>query len=94
MHLTSYTTVAPGRSRIVVYSLFPEPFFARGDFEEKLAEHKRLMRAIVEEDREMLTSLQRAMASRNYVPGPMSPRLERTIHHLVNHNLDRVFGAD
>ena len=52
------------------------------------------MRAIVEEDREMLTSLQRAMASRNYVPGPMSPLLERTIHHLVNHNLDRVFGAD
>ena len=86
--------LAPGRSRIVVYSLFPEPFFARDDFEEKLVEHKRLMRAIVEEDRDMLTSLQRAMASRNYVPGPMSPRLERTIHHLVNHNLDRVFGAD
>ena len=85
--------LSPTRSRIVVYSLFPEVFFARDDFDAKLAEHKTLMRAIVDEDREMLVSLQKAMASRNFDPGPMSTSLERTIHHLINYNLDRVFGT-
>ena len=84
--------LAPERSRIIVYSLFPEVFFDRDDFAEKLEKHKVLMRAIVEEDREMLISLQKGMASRNYEPGPMSTLLERTIHHLINYNLDRVFG--
>jgi Rieske 2Fe-2S family protein len=37
----------------------------------------------------MVDSLQQAMGSRYYQPGPMA-ELESTIHHVLNDYLDRV----
>ena len=46
---------------------------------------------MVEEDRALLTSLQRATRSRKFVPGRLS-RLEHGIYNLVNHHFDRLLG--
>ena len=47
---------------------------------------------VVEEDREMVNSLQRGMNSRMFEPGRLS-RMEINLHSLLNYYLDRV-GLD
>ena len=48
--------------------------------------------AVLEEDREMVDSMQRGMASRIFDPGPLS-RMEVNLHSLINYNLDRIFDG-
>ena len=81
--------MAPGRTRIELYSLFPEVFFGRGDFRAKIAAHAEMVAQIIEEDRDMVASLQRAMATRLFQPGHMC-EMEGPVHHLINYNLDRI----
>jgi Rieske 2Fe-2S family protein len=82
----------PGRSRTVIYHLFPEEFFARPGFADTLAVYRDYQRQVLEEDRSMIESMQRAMASPAYRPGRMST-LEKPLHHYLNGYVARVFGA-
>ena len=76
-------------TRIVIYHLFPESFFERPDIEEKLKIYHDYQIVVLEEDRSMIESMQRAMSSPAYKPGRMS-ELEIGIHHFLNGYLDRV----
>ena len=46
----------------------------------------------VEEDRDMMESLQNGSGAKRFDPGPMS-RLEQPIHHVVQHYLKSVAGS-
>lgn len=81
--------LAPNRSRLVVYTLFPEAALEPPGLAEKVAAYVDFMKVIVDEDRTMVESLQNGVASSFFAPGPMS-RLEGPIHHLVNAYLDRL----
>ena len=81
----------PGRSRTVIYHLFPEAFFDRPGFAETLAVYRDYQIQVLEEDRSMIESMQLAMASPAYRPGRMST-LEKPLHHYLNGYLDRVLG--
>jgi len=80
----------PGRSRTVIYHLFPESFFARPGFHETLKIYRDYQIQVIEEDRSMLESMQIAMSSPAYRPGRMST-LEKPLHHYLNGYVDRLF---
>lgn len=85
--------IAPDRSRIIIYVLMPEEFFGLPNFREKVEDYAATNKQILEEDRDMIESLQRAMGSKRFNPGPMS-HLENGVHHVINSNLQRIFGQD
>jgi len=82
----------PGRSRTIIYQLFAEAFFERPSFRETLRIYHEYQLQILEEDRSMIESMQRAMASSAYRPGRMSTQ-EKPLHHYLNGYLDRVLEA-
>ena len=84
--------LSPTRTRLIYYNLFPAEFFERPDFDAKVKAYHEYYAHVVEEDKVMIESLQRAMTSRMYRPGPMSV-LEAGIHSAINHHLDRIFDA-
>lgn len=82
--------LGPDKCHVVIYHLFPEEFFERPDFEEQMKVYRDYQLVVLEEDRAMIHSLQRAMGARLMRPGPMS-KLERPIHNYINGQLDRIF---
>jgi len=83
--------VTPTTSRTIVYNLFPAEFAAEPDFRERAQVYHDYLSLVLSEDRDMVASLQKAMASVLFVPGRMS-FLEKGIHHVLNAYLDRMFG--
>lgn len=83
--------VTPTTSRTIVYNLFPAEFAAEPDFKERAQVYHDYLELVLSEDRDMVASLQNAMASSLFVPGRMS-FLEKGIHHVLNAYLDRVFA--
>jgi phenylpropionate dioxygenase-like ring-hydroxylating dioxygenase large terminal subunit len=82
----------PGRSRTVIYHLFPEEFFARPGFRDTLKVYHDYQLTVLEEDRSMIESMQRAMSSPAYRPGRMSV-LEKPLHHYLNGYVERVLDT-
>jgi Rieske 2Fe-2S family protein len=80
-----------GHTRVVIYHLFPESFFERPDFEDILKIYRDYQLVVLEEDRLMIESMQKAMGSPAYVPGRMST-LEKPLHNFLNGYLDRIVG--
>jgi phenylpropionate dioxygenase-like ring-hydroxylating dioxygenase large terminal subunit len=78
------------RSRLITYALFPAAFFARPDFADKAQIYRDYLTEVLEEDRSLVISLQGAMASHRFRPGPMA-RMEGCVHNAINHYLDRMF---
>jgi choline monooxygenase len=83
--------LGPDRCRVFHWSLFPREHAARPDFAEKAAVYRDFIANVLEEDRVMVQSLQRAMSARAYDPGPMAD-LETGIHHTLNNLLDRALA--
>lgn len=78
-----------GKCQLHCYHLFPTEFFDDPDFEAKVQVYVDYQMATLDEDRVMIDSLQKAMKSRNFKPGPMVS-LEATIHHVLNDYLKRI----
>ncbi|WP_424139190.1 aromatic ring-hydroxylating oxygenase subunit alpha [Roseomonas chloroacetimidivorans] len=83
--------ISESRSQVIIYHLFPEEVFERPDIEKTLKVYHDYQIAVLDEDRSMMESMQKAMSTRGYVPGRMSI-LEKPLHHYLNGHLDRVFG--
>lgn len=81
--------LAPDRTQVIVYHVFPAEHFEQPDFEAKAKVYHDFLAKVVEEDREMVNSLQRGMNSRLFEPGPLS-RMEVNLHSLLNYYLDRM----
>ena len=76
-----------------MYRLYPEEFFGHPDFNEALETYQSYARQILEEDRSMLESMQKAMSSPAFAPGRLSTQ-EKKLHHFLNGYLERIFGSD
>jgi Rieske 2Fe-2S family protein len=81
----------PERSRTIIYHLFPEAFFERPGFQDTLKTYRDYQLQVLEEDRSMIESMQRAMASPAYRPGRMSV-MEKALHHYLNGYIDHLFA--
>jgi len=81
--------LSESRCRVIIYHCFAEKVFERPDIAEILKVYTDFMLRVVDEDRSMMESLQRAMSCRGFKPGRMSV-LERPIHHVLNRHIDRV----
>ena len=84
--------LGPNRSQAIMYSLFPESHFDQPDFAEKAGVYHEYLDLVLEEDRDMLKSLQHGMSTRTYEPGRLA-WLENAIHHLINGVADRLAAA-
>lgn len=84
--------ISESRTQVIIYHLFPESFFERPDFEEKLKVYRDYQITVLEEDRTMIESMQKAMRSPAYRPGRMSI-LEKPLHNFLNGYLDRIVGT-
>ncbi len=85
--------LGPDRCRVVNYTLFPKQHFEQPGFDEKIGVYRDYLIDVVEEDREMVASLQQNMKSPRQRPGGMS-KLELGIQHVINDVLDRVYEND
>ena len=81
------------RTLVTVYTQLPNSHFEEPAFEEKNQLYLSFIRQLASEDVQMLESLQNAVKSRAFRPGP-TVNLERAVHHLLNYYLDRMFGED
>lgn len=82
--------VSEGATELHCYSLFTPAAFDQPDFWKNYEDYKSfLMAAIMEEDGPMVIKLQQAMASKFYVPGPLS-HMEGAVHHLMKHYLQTM----
>ncbi len=87
------TPLAPDRTRVTIWTQIPEEHFAAPAFEQKTEIIKNFIRLVAAEDGAMLRSLQNGVRSRAFTPGP-TVGLEKGIHHLLNHYLDRMLGPE
>ena len=85
--------LAPDKSQLLSYTLFPKDVFAAADFVKKLDRYATFLSEVVEEDREMMESLQNGSAAKRFEPGPMA-KLEEPIHHIVRNYLRHVSLPD
>ena len=83
--------LGPDKTRMEWHSLFPAEHHDLPDFAEKVKDYHDLLTMVVEEDQDMVASLQRNMGSAKFVPGRMS-LYETTVHNMINGYLDRMFG--
>jgi Rieske 2Fe-2S family protein len=74
------------------YMLFPEDHFAQPDFMEKAQVYADFYKAFLDEDIEMIASLQKGLKSRFYGRGPMSP-FEAGVAQTIKHNVDDIGSA-
>ncbi len=75
--------------KLYCYHIYPSEHFSLPDFAERAKVYADFQITVLEEDRGMRVSLQKAMSSRNYLPGPMAG-VEATIHHVINDYLERM----
>jgi len=85
--------IEPARTILHLNILFPKELFDRPDFQDKLSIYRDFQIKVIEEDRELLTSLQRGARSRKFKPGRMST-LEHGVYNVINYQLDRMYGED
>ena len=82
--------LAPDKTRIKVFYLFPKVWFDEAGFAENAKIYRDFGKLVLDEDRSMVQGMQRNMGSWQFRPGPMS-KLERTVHNIINGYLDQVF---
>ena len=85
--------LAVDRTRSIAYFLFPEEKFEQPGFLESVKIYAEYLQTVLEEDRTMVESLQRAMSTQAFEAGPFCSR-EQAIHHLVGYHLERIFPKD
>jgi choline monooxygenase len=85
--------ITPERTILHLHILFPAALFERPDFQDKLAVYRDFQTQVIEEDRDLITSLQRGAHSRKFKPGRMSI-LEHGVYNVINYQLDRILRED
>ena len=83
--------LAPDRTRVTALTLYPAEWLEEPAFEEKAKVNAEFFKMVLEEDNDMLRSLQNGVGSRHFDPGP-TVKPEEGVHQLLNRYLDRMFG--
>ena len=74
-----------------MYTLVAEEALDKPEFKTWLSDHEAFVEVILDEDREMVQSLQNGAGSRMFVPGAMA-KAEGPVHHYLNAYLDKMQG--
>ena len=85
--------LSPDRTKVIIYTLFPPEFFDDPDFDEKVSSYRTQTLNTLQEDIDIITSLQKAMTTERFQPGYMAS-LEKGVHHVINYYVDRMFGPE
>lgn len=91
MYIFHAMPLSAGTVHMQVKLLLPKQHASLPDYAERVAPYAGFMRAILEEDKEMLVSMQANVSSEHFVPGQMAP-LEEGIRHFLHSYVDRMFG--
>ena len=89
IHWVTQWPITVDRAAADIHVMFPAEFHERPDFEDKLDDYKKCFELVIEEDRGMITALQKGFSSQGFEPGPMS-RFEHAVQHLIQYNLDKI----
>ena len=89
--LTGWPT-GPASCHVIMYSLFPIEWFDDPNFDEKAETYHTFLHEVIEEDRDMVGSLQHAMTIKGYEPGRMA-WLEQPLHHVSKGIVERLFNG-
>jgi Rieske 2Fe-2S family protein len=81
--------ISPGKSQLISYTLVAKDVPQRSDFKGNLPYYVDALKMAIDEDREMVESLQNGVRSRQFEPGPLA-KLEGPIHHVMNNYLDQL----
>lgn len=81
--------VAVDKTELHIYLMFPEAAFEQPDFRANLEDYKGFIEQLVAEDASMVVSLQNAMQSPFYQPGPLSG-LESAVQHIMKNYLNII----
>lgn len=84
---------SPSKTQLHIYLMFPPVAFEQPDFRANLEDYKAFITQLVSEDASMVVSLQRAMKSPFYEPGPLS-HTETAVQHIMKNYLDVVMGNE
>tara|TARA_R110000787_G_scaffold6137_10_gene21760 strand:- start:21051 stop:22235 length:1185 start_codon:yes stop_codon:yes gene_type:complete len=84
--------LSPTRSRLMVYTLIPKMFFNEPNFSERVEGYRQTQARVMDEDRQMLESVQNSMVSRNFRPGRMAS-IEKGVNHIISSYLERLKEA-
>lgn len=85
--------LSPSRSRLIVYTLIPKMYFDEPNFSERVEGYRETQKRVLDEDRQMLESVQNSLSSRNFRPGRMST-IEKGVNHVISGYLDRLKQAE
>lgn len=83
--------LTPTTCKLIAYPLFPKSSFELPEFRTAARTYREFHEVTLAEDLAMVESLQNAMVSRHFQPGPMSP-FEGAVHHTIKYYLNRMFG--
>ena len=81
--------ITPDSCQFTVHVLVAEDVPDRPDFETWCTELEEFAEEVIDEDREMVQSLQNGAASRTFIPGSLA-KAEGPIHHFLNRYLDKL----
>ena len=83
--------ITPDACQFSVHTLVAEEVLDRPDFETWCKDLEEFFEVVIDEDREMVQSLQNGAGSRMFVPGAMA-KAEGPVDHYLNAYLDKMQG--
>ena len=83
--------LGPERVQVTAWTQFPKEHFEKPAFRERNKIYADFVRLVLQEDADMIASLQNGVHSRAFEPGP-TVHLEKAIHNTMNYWIDRLFG--
>ncbi len=88
----TYWPLGVDKTRLYAYLLFPKACLNHPEFASRIKQYTDTETRVFEEDRALVQSLQRGVASRMFQPGRLC-RMEEPIHNVINNYSERMFGA-
>ena len=93
IHYVTEWPLAVDRSVAILHIMFPKQNFDLPDFEDRVKAYRECFELVIEEDRSMISSLQKGFLSKGHEPGPMS-KYETAVQRVIKYYLDRLFPPE
>jgi len=79
--------------QVTAWTQFPKEHFELPAFRERSQVYADFVRLVLQEDADMVASLQNGVRTHAFVPCP-TVHLEKAIHNTLNYWIDRLYGED
>jgi len=85
--------LGPEKVQVTTWTQFPAEYFELPAFQERGKVYADFIRLVLQEDADMVASLQNGVHARAFEPGP-TVHLEKAIHNTLGYWIDRLFGEE